>query len=161
MPYPSRITTKYRPKENSTGGPLLAGTGASMLAFGSRRSNSIHAVSHRSRALRRSGRDRPGSSGSKTPVRAVRDTYWSCCELTMSSFSWRHVHRHAWISEGERLENISMRSSLESEKRGGGDIVGEDCGRSSSQVVVFRVRAPCLATIATARARAHYCFLTR
>jgi hypothetical protein len=34
MPYPSRITTKYGPKENSTGGPVLASTAASMLVFG-------------------------------------------------------------------------------------------------------------------------------
>lgn len=61
------------------------------------------------------------------------------------------------MSEGERLENISMRSSLESEKRGGGDIVGEECDLLKGQVVVFRVWAPCLATIATARPRAH-CF---
>jgi hypothetical protein len=52
------------------------------------------------------------------------------------------------MSEGERLENISMRSSLESEKRGG-DIVGEDCDHSRSGPS-RRNRAPCMATVVTA-----------
>jgi hypothetical protein len=39
----------------------------------------------------------------------------------MSSFDLWHVCRHAWMSLGKRLETISMRSSLESEKMGGGD----------------------------------------
>ena len=55
---PSRITTKYRPKENSMDG-LFPGTCASMLAIGLCRSNSLYAVSHRMSASRRSGRERP------------------------------------------------------------------------------------------------------
>jgi hypothetical protein len=49
------------PKENSMGGPFpdLEGTGASMLAVGLRRSISLHAVSHRMSASKRSGRERP------------------------------------------------------------------------------------------------------
>jgi hypothetical protein len=103
MPYPSRITTKYRPKENSTGGPLSAGTGASMLAFGSRRSNSIHAVSHRSSASGRWGMDRAGSSGSKTSeslggveetlgVKTATTRGQAVTELNIPSLG--HLHHH-------------------------------------------------------------------
>ena len=49
--------------------------------------------------------------------------YWISCELTMRSFSWRHVSRHAWMSLGERLEMTSMRSLSGSEKMYGEDIV--------------------------------------
>ena len=49
----------------------------------------------------------------------------------MRSFSWWHVRRHAEMSSGLRLEMISMRSSFESEKRGGRDIAGGGGGLSA------------------------------
>src|SRR6266850_248940 len=78
FPYPSQITTKYRPKEISTEWLPPAGMDASMRASGSRRSASAHVVSHRRNASRCSDRERMPRS-----------------ESTMRSFSQRHVCRHA------------------------------------------------------------------
>src|SRR5712691_3385426 len=123
------MTTKYRPKENSTDWRRPFGRGASMREWDSRRSISCHADSHCSSATKRSGKEKPGPRGSYTPERAVRMMYWISCEFTMRSFSWRHAPRHAKMSLGQRLEMISIRSSFESEKMGGMDIAEGDEGR--------------------------------
>src|ERR1700679_1905538 len=82
---------------------MTSWTSASMLAIGLLRSISLQAVSHRSSASRRSDRDMPGSSGSKIPERAVRRIYWISSELTMTLFSLRQAHWHAWMSRGAKV----------------------------------------------------------
>lgn len=120
-----RVTGRYAKSLTGCDNILQSGSSvkewisASTLAIGLLRSISLQEVSHRSSAWRRLGRDMPGLSGSKTPERAVRKIYLVSCELTMTLFSLRQVHWHAWMSRGRSLEITSMRSSLEREKRCG------------------------------------------